>query len=94
MRWSAEKASSIPSWDGWVRLGEAPSVSQLLLVRDTRATRAVARAFRRTLSAAYPARPDDALSALTGLGPWPGASILWARGRGTMAEPWHFRAGS
>lgn len=78
IRWSGEKAASVASWEGWSRLGEAPTVSQLLIVRDTRTTRAVAREFRRTLGAAFPAHPDDALAALVGVEPWPGPSILWA----------------
>ena len=65
IRWSGEKAASLPSWDRWPALGEEPEVSQLLVVRDTRATRAVAREFGRVLRAAFPAHPDDALAALT-----------------------------
>ena len=82
IRWSGEKAASLPSWDGWTQLGEAPVVSQLLIVRDTRTTRAVAREFRRTLDAAFPAHPDDALAALTGTDPWPGPALLWASDEG------------
>jgi len=81
IRWSAEKAASVPSWDGWARLGDEPTVSQLLIIRDTRATRAVAGEFRRVLDAAFPAHPDDALAALVGVGPWPGPSLLWATRR-------------
>ena len=78
IRWSSEKAASLPSWDGWGRLGPAIRVSQLLIVRDTRATRTVARDFRRTLALAYPAHPDDALAALMGTDPWPGSALLWS----------------
>ena len=78
IRWASEKAVSLPSWDGWAALGEEPGVSLLLVVRDTRSTRAIAREFGRVLRAAYPAHPDDALAALTGQSPWSGASILWA----------------
>lgn len=77
VRWSGEKASSLPSWDGWVGLGEPPTVSQLLVVRRTRATRAVAESFERQLRVAYPAHPDDALASLAGTSPWPGASMIW-----------------
>lgn len=80
IRWSGEKAASLPSWEGWPHLGEAPAVSQLLIVRDTRATRSIAREFRRTLQAAFPAHPEDALTALSGVAPWPGPSLLWATG--------------
>lgn len=78
IRWSAEKAASMPSWEGWPRLGHEPSVSQLLIVRDTRTTRSVGREYRRTLDAAFPGHPGDALAALTGFGPWPGSAVLWA----------------
>jgi transcriptional regulator with XRE-family HTH domain len=79
VRWSSEKAASLPSWEGWPQLGARPTISKLLIIRDTRATRAVAREFRRTLSTAYPADPDDALAALSGGNPWPGDAILWAK---------------
>lgn len=36
VRWSAEKAASLPSWDGWPHLGDEPQVSRLL-VSDARA---------------------------------------------------------
>lgn len=78
IRWSGEKAASLPSWEGWSRLGEVPAVSQLLVIRDTRTTRAIAREFRRVLEAAFPAHPDDTLGALTGSTPWPGPALLWA----------------
>ena len=42
------------------------------------ATRAVATEFARQLRAAYPAHPDDAVAALTGLEPWPGPALVWA----------------
>jgi transcriptional regulator with XRE-family HTH domain len=88
IRWSAEKAASLPSWEGWGHLGQAPDVSQLLIVRWTRATRAVATTFRRQLADSYPGHAGDALEALTGTASWPGRAIVWARGRGTAAEPW------
>jgi transcriptional regulator with XRE-family HTH domain len=87
-RWAAEKAASLPSWEGWDRLGQAPTVSRLLIVRWTRATRTVVTSFRRQLAVSYPERSVDALEALTGTAPWPGSAIVWARGRGTAAEPW------
>lgn len=82
LRWSAAKAESLPSWEGWSHLGSGPEVSRLLLVRDTRTTRAVAREYRRILAAAYPADPEEALEALVGTGHWPGAALLWAKGDG------------
>lgn len=78
VRWSAAKAAALPSWDGWAQLGDEPATSQLLVVRRTRGTRQVASDFERQLRVAYPAHPDDALAALTGTTPWPGAALLWA----------------
>jgi hypothetical protein len=46
-------------------------------VRRTRATRAVAAEFARQLRLACPVHPDDALAALTGTAPWPGAALVW-----------------
>jgi transcriptional regulator with XRE-family HTH domain len=78
VRWSAEKAASLPSWDGWAHLGGEPRVSRLLVVRRTRATRAVVAEFERQLRVAYPAHPDDALEALRGTAPWPGSAMICA----------------
>jgi transcriptional regulator with XRE-family HTH domain len=77
VRWHAAKADALPSWDGWPKLGEEPGISRLLVVRRTRATRAVAAEFARQLRLAYPAHPDDALEALTGTAPWPGPALIW-----------------
>jgi transcriptional regulator with XRE-family HTH domain len=44
VRWSSAKAASLPSWDGWDRLGEQPRIDRLLIMRRTRATREVAAA--------------------------------------------------
>jgi transcriptional regulator with XRE-family HTH domain len=78
VRWSREKADSLPSWDGWQRLDAEPVVSQLLIVRRTRANLAVARDFERQLRLAFPAHPADALASLDGSEPWPGSALLWA----------------
>ena len=93
VRWSEEKAASLPSWDGWTQLGEPPTISRLLIVRRTRTTRRIADQLRRQLLAAYPADPRDALEALTtATVAWPGAAVLWAVGRGTAADPWRIAA--
>ncbi|MFN8630986.1 MAG: helix-turn-helix transcriptional regulator [Chloroflexota bacterium] len=79
VRWHAEKAASLPSWSGWPRLDEPPEISQLLVVRRTRATRAIVADFAGQLRVAYPAHPDDALAALaTPAAPWPGPALVWA----------------
>jgi transcriptional regulator with XRE-family HTH domain len=82
IRWSEEKAASLSSWSGWAALGDEPAISRLLLVRRTRATRAVATEFARQLALAYPAHPDDAVAALTGTAPWPGPALVWVRSGG------------
>ena len=93
VRWSGEKAASLPSWDGWAHLGEPPTVSRLLIVRQTRTTRRIADQLRRQLVAAYPADPRDAPEALTtSTVAWPGAAVLWAAGRGSAADPWRIAA--
>lgn len=79
IRWSRDNAEALPSWMGWPHLGDAPDVSQLLIVRSTRTTREVGREFERVLRVAYPAHPDDALASLTGTSQWPGAALVWAR---------------
>ena len=86
IRWSAAKAASLPSWDGWLHLGDEPRIERLLVVRRTRATREVAAAHDRQLRTAYPAHPDDALAALTGAAPWPGPALVWAVVEGGAAR--------
>jgi transcriptional regulator with XRE-family HTH domain len=77
VRWHAAKADSLPSWDGFAHLAAAPRIGRLLVVRRTRATRRVVAEFARQLRIAYPAHPDDAVSALTGTVPWPGDALVW-----------------
>ena len=78
LRWFPEKVSSLPSWEGWARIGTVATTSQLLIVRSTRTTRQIGREFERQLAAAYPAHPADAIAALTGTAPWPGSALIWA----------------
>lgn len=83
VRWSKEKADALQSWTGWPAIlsqaGPAPRVSQLLIVRRTRANERVAREFAQQLALAYPAHPEDALAALRGEKAWPGSALIWAR---------------
>jgi len=65
------------------------TVSSMLLLRSTRGTREVTRAFEATLAAAYPARASDAVAALAGTAAWPGPAIVWAAvegGRGRILD--------
>ncbi len=79
VRWQTMKAESLPSWGRWSGLAaDAPTISRLLLVRRTRATRQVASEFARQLRVAYPAHPDDAVAAITGTAAWPGPALVWA----------------
>ncbi|HYO43098.1 MAG TPA: helix-turn-helix transcriptional regulator, partial [Candidatus Limnocylindrales bacterium] len=78
VRWQAAKADSLPSWEGWPHLGDEPQITRLLVVRRTRATRAVVTDYAHQLRVAYPAHPDDVLTALTGTAPWPGPALVWA----------------
>jgi transcriptional regulator with XRE-family HTH domain len=78
LRWFPEKVASLPSWEGWAHLGVEQEPSRLLIVRSTKATRAIARQFERQLAAAYPTHPADAIAALTSTKPWPGPALVWA----------------
>ena len=77
VRWSVEKAASLPSWEGYSHLGPVSTTSSLLLVRATRSTRAIGKEFARQLEIAFPAHPEDAIAALTGRRPWPGSALIW-----------------
>ncbi len=77
VRWSAEKAASLPSWDGYTHLGPIATTSSLFLARSTRTTRSIGRQFGHQLEIAYPAHPEDAIAAITGMRPWPGAALIW-----------------
>jgi hypothetical protein len=80
IRWSTEKADGLAE-----RLtGERPeilvSVSRLLILRCTVTSRELARRYRATLAAAYPARTEDVVRALTTPSArWPGPGIVWMR---------------
>jgi transcriptional regulator with XRE-family HTH domain len=83
IRWAQDKALSLPSSEMWRFLSGEPSISRLLVLRSTAATREIARRFQATLAAAYPATTRDVFAALTTPGaPWPGPGILWADVRG------------
>jgi transcriptional regulator with XRE-family HTH domain len=81
LRWSQEKAASLPSADGWPAwsVAAASGISRLLVVRHSRANRSLAAAARRQLRDAFPADPADALDALRGHARWPGAALVWVR---------------
>jgi transcriptional regulator with XRE-family HTH domain len=79
IRWSQDKARSLPSTDLWTAIDGDPTVHRLLVLRSTAATREIARRFESTLHAACPARSTDVFRALTEPDtPWPDHGILWA----------------
>lgn len=81
LRWSRAKAGALVSSELVAQLGEANrprSVSSLLLLRSTRATRELAISFRELLTTAFPAPYDAAIEALRGpIAPWPGPALVW-----------------
>ena len=91
-RWANQKADALIGGSELSGLlagavgADAPPVSRLLVLRVTDANRRLAREFRETLRAAYPADPRAAYEALTGRLRWPGASVLWVRVRGAEVE--------
>jgi transcriptional regulator with XRE-family HTH domain len=85
IRWSADKATSLPSSD-LVGPGPPPIVSRLLVLRSTVATRSLARQFEATLRASYPARCADVIASLWYGADWPGPGLIWARIDGEHVE--------
>ena len=78
LRWSQEKAASLPSSDLWQRMEGERAIHRLLVLRSTASTRQLARRFEAVLQAAYPAPAADVCAALTVGTRWPGDGILWA----------------
>lgn len=78
IRWSAEKADGLRERVGRDRPGI--TVSRLLILRSTTATRSLARRYAATLATAFPAKTEMVVGALTQPAtPWPGAGIVWVR---------------
>jgi transcriptional regulator with XRE-family HTH domain len=87
VRWSNEKAESLPSADFWRFVARAPRIDRLLVLRSTPTNRQLVERFGETLRAAYPASAGDAFRALTSPdAPWPGSAILWAEVDGDAAR--------
>ena len=76
--WAQLKADSLESADLWRSLTVRPTVTRLLVLRSTRATREIAVRFEATLRTAYPAATSALHAALVAETPWPGPGILWA----------------
>ncbi len=87
LRWSNEKAESLPSADFWRFIEDDPKIDRLLILRSTRNNRAIAARFVETLAVAFPADPTAAYRALTTPdAPWPGSALLWATVEGDVAR--------
>jgi transcriptional regulator with XRE-family HTH domain len=80
IRWSNEKAVGLAERLANERPASLASVSRLLILRSTLTTRELARRYRSTLAAAYPAGTEEVVQALTTPSVrWPGAGIVWMR---------------
>ena len=80
LRWANEKAEALrglPELAPAGPQGDRPTISRLLVLRSTRATRAIADAHQLVLAAAYPAGQREVMAALAGEAAWPGAGIVW-----------------
>ena len=74
MRWIGEKAKAFED-----AADQDLTVSRLLILRSTAATREIARQYSATFGAAYPARTSDVVESLTRGSHWPGDGIVWMR---------------
>jgi transcriptional regulator with XRE-family HTH domain len=83
IRWHREKELSLPSsaeWPPRACTNGEPQTSRLLVLRTSTAILDAARSYPEVLRAAYPARTEDVVAALTTPdAPWPGAGIVWVR---------------
>lgn len=97
LRWAGAKADALPSSSWWFRTGlddlDIRRTARLLVLRSTRANRAVVRELTRTFAAPYPAGPAEVLDALSGRAPWPGDAIVWVTFDGARAHVSRLRLG-
>jgi transcriptional regulator with XRE-family HTH domain len=84
LRWANAKADALAIARGAASL--AAPVTRLLLLRSTRANRAVVATYADLFGTTHPARCADAFDALTGTAPWPGSAIVWCLVGKTSAE--------
>jgi transcriptional regulator with XRE-family HTH domain len=81
IRWANMKADALAVLRRDAHAGEPGlmpvTVSRMLLLRSTQATRHIVTEFSELLSAAYPARYVDLLDAITGTAAWPGPGLVW-----------------
>jgi transcriptional regulator with XRE-family HTH domain len=87
LRWSREKAESLPSAEFWRFVELEPRIDQVLVLRSTRTNRQLADRVSETLAIAFPASPIKAYHALTTPdASWPGSATLWASVEGNNAR--------
>jgi transcriptional regulator with XRE-family HTH domain len=88
LRWAMEKAEALRNLPDLAPrgAGDPPTVSRLLVLRSTAATRALEATYGHVLATAYPAPAHEVMAALTGGSPWPGAGILWMAVEGGRAH--------
>ena len=86
IRWSTEKAEGLAGHLAETDPTAQHSVSRLLVLRSTEATREIARRYEKTLATAFPAVSHDVVLALTASSaPWPGSGIVWMNLHGRSA---------
>lgn len=88
LRWANEKRNALPSAELWqfAATDVRPTVSGLLVVRSTHATRSLVDQHAATFEAAYPAPAAAVWASLTAEGPWPGSGLVWASVRDGRAK--------
>ena len=96
LRWSAEKAASLPSSLVWRTIADTDTrIGRVLLLRSTRTTRALVADLESTFGAAYPAGHAAARRALTTAdAAWPGDAIVWVAVDGAGASVLERRPGA
>jgi transcriptional regulator with XRE-family HTH domain len=79
LRWATEKAGALANETAIAPRGpeDPPTISRLLVLRSTAATRALAATYGHVLATAYPADPSEIMAALTDTAPWPGPGLIW-----------------
>jgi transcriptional regulator with XRE-family HTH domain len=85
LRWSHEKAEGVTGTH--LAVGrDRPTVSRLLVLRSTAASRELVRTHPQLFAAEFPAPAHAAFAALTSASEtWPGPALLWARAEGATA---------
>jgi transcriptional regulator with XRE-family HTH domain len=90
LRWAREKADSLPSAESWSMLAAGRvgvRIERLLVLRNTRALRDLAKEFAQTIGSAYPAPTRMAYKALVDpVGQFGGSAVIWCDVDGSQAR--------